>query len=234
MIATPESNATVRHSLSRRLLRVGLVVCAMLLGACSQPPLGPLEVVELDTPAGDFSGQAHLAATPSGTAVLSWLEPTTGEGMGLMYASLPTDSETWSEPRMLAEGEDWFINWADLPSVVPMTDTVWAAHWLVFQEDFEGYDIVVALSQDRGQSWGEPFALNTDGTSTEHGFVTLYPAGENIAAVWLDGRNMFVDGEFTYELALRVVRLGRRAADRYVRRRPRLRLLPARYRFYRR
>jgi hypothetical protein len=31
--------------------------------------------------------------------------------------------------------------------------------------------------------------------------VTLYPYGDNIAAVWLDGRTMFIDGEFAYETA---------------------------------
>ncbi len=195
----PEPSAIGCDLPVRRRPRLALTVVAALLGACSQPPLGPLEIVALDTPAGEFSGQAHLAASPEGAAVLSWLEPTTGEGMGLMYATLAADSQTWSAPRMLAEGEDWFINWADLPSVVPMTATTWAAHWLVFREDFEGYDIFVAISHDSGASWGEPFVLNTDGTSAEHGFVTLYPHGDDIAAVWLDGRNMVVDGQFVYE-----------------------------------
>ena len=64
-----------------------------------------------------------------------------------------------------------------------------------------GYGIVVSISGDAGATWGEPFVLNTDGTPTEHGFVTLFPLGEDIAVVWLDGRNMFVDGEFTYQSA---------------------------------
>ena len=178
-------------------LAAGLLAC--IAAGCSEAPLGPLTVTELATPAGDFSGQAHLAAAPDGAAVLSWLEPTTGDGMGLKYTVLPAGSDTWTPPRQLAEGENWFVNWADFPSIVPMSASVWAAHWLVYQEDFEGYDIVVAVSSDAGGTWGEPFLLNSDGTPTEHGFVTLFPLGEDIAAVWLDGRNMIVDGEFTYE-----------------------------------
>jgi hypothetical protein len=192
-------------------------VLTFFAGGCSEAPLGPLTVTELATPAGDFSGQAHLAAAPDGTAVLSWLEPTTGDGMGLKYTSLPPGSDTWTPAMQLAEGEDWFVNWADFPSVVPMSDSVWAAHWLVYREDYEGYDIFVAISEDAGRSWGEPFTLNTDGTPTEHGFVTLFPLDDDIGAVWLDGRNMIVDGEFMYAsptgemlgTSLRYARFGR-------------------------
>jgi len=117
----------------------------------------------------------------------------------LKYSTLAADSETWSEPNTLAESENWFINWADFPSVVPITDSLWVAHWLVYREDYDGYDIHMAISSDAGEHWGEPFLLNTDGTGAEHGFVTLFPLEGDIAAVWLDGRNMIVDGEFMYE-----------------------------------
>jgi len=178
-----------------------LALSAAFISGCGDAPLGPLSVTELATPAGDFSGQAHLSSTPGGTAVLSWLEPTSGDGMVLKFATLPRDGDRWSEPASIAEGEDWFINWADFPSVVPMSDSVWAAHWLVFGEDYEGYDIVVSISRDAGATWGQSFVLNTDGTPTEHGFVTLFPVGDDIGVVWLDGRNMFVDGEFSYRTA---------------------------------
>lgn len=209
-----------RHALGAAVLGV----LAMLAAGCGDAPLGPLTLTELATPAGDFSGQAHLAAAPDGTAVLSWLEPTTGDGMILKLTTLAPGSTTWSEPRSLAEGEDWFINWADFPSVVPIDESVWVAHWLVFREDYEGYDGVVAISSDAGATWGEPILLNTDGTPTEHGFVTLFPLDGDIGAVWLDGRNMFVGGEFAYTSAsgemlgtsLRFARFdasGRRLAD---------------------
>lgn len=171
----------------------------LLLAACSEAPLGPLSVTELDTPAGEFSGPAHLAAAPDGTVILNWLESTTGEAMALKYTTLAAESETWAEPKTLAESESWFINWADFPSIVPMSDSVWVAHWLAYREDYAGYDIQVAISHDGGGTWAEPFALNTDGTAAEHGFVTLFPLDGDIAAVWLDGRNMIVDGEYLYE-----------------------------------
>jgi hypothetical protein len=201
----------------RPLVRLALVLLASAAAGCGETPLGPLAVTVLPTPAGDFSGQAHLAAGNDGTAILSWLEPTTGEGMGLKYSMLAAGSDSWSSPMQLAEGENWFVNWADFPSIVPIGDGVWAAHWLVYQEDYDGYDIDVAISDDAGKTWGAPFLLNTDGTPTEHGFVTLFPLGDDIGAVWLDGRNMIVDGEFTYRspagdmlgTSLRFARFGR-------------------------
>lgn len=174
-------------------------VTLCLVSACSEAPLGPLSVTELETPAGEFSGPSHLATAPDGTVILNWLESSTVEAMALKYTTLAADGETWAEPKTLAESENWFINWADFPSVVPISDEVWAAHWLVYREDYDGYDIHMAISSDAGESWGEPFLLNTDGTGAEHGFVTLFPLDGDIAAVWLDGRNMIVDGEFMYE-----------------------------------
>jgi hypothetical protein len=213
------------------------VVATLLASACSEAPLGPLSVTELDTPAGEFSGPSHLAAAADGTVILNWLESTTVEAMALKYTTLAAGSDTWAEPRTLAESENWFINWADFPSVVPMSGSLWAAHWLVYREDYDGYDIHVAISNDAGESWGEPFLLNTDGTGAEHGFVTLFPLDDDIAAVWLDGRNMIVDGEFMYEsptgellgTSLRYARFdrdGERLTDASL---DDLRLLPARH-----
>lgn len=199
MTTSPRTRHPARPALQACLL----AAFAVLAGGCGEAPLGPLEVVELDTPAGDLSGQAHLAAGPGGTFALSWLEPTEelSDSMSLKYATLPSGSDQWSEPATLAESEEFFINWADFPSVVPISDSVWAAHWLMFREDYEGYDIIAAISRDAGRSWGEPFTLNTDATPTEHGFVTLFPVGDDIGAVWLDGRETYVDGEITYTSA---------------------------------
>ena len=185
---------------TRRLRDLPLAALAALLAtACSEAPLGPLSVTELETPAGEFSGPSHLAVAADGTVILNWLESTTGEAMALKYTTLAPGNDTWVAPKTLAESENWFINWADFPSVVPISGSLWAAHWLVYRDDYDGYDIHVAISADAGESWGEPFLLNTDGTGAEHGFVTLLPLDGDIAAVWLDGRNMIVDGEFMFE-----------------------------------
>lgn len=145
-------------------------------------------IESIPSPASPGSGQPHLAASPDGTVVLSWLAPA-GDGHALRYSRL--DGETWSKPREIARGEDWFVNWADFPSVVPITDEVWAAHWLAKSADATyAYDVMLSVSDDAGATWSAPFSPHTDGTPTEHGFVTLFPWQDAIGVVWLDGRNM--------------------------------------------
>jgi hypothetical protein len=91
----------------------------------------------------------------------------------------------------VARGEAWFVNWADFPSVVPIADRLWAAHWLARRpEGGYAYDVAMALSSDAGARWGATLSPHTDGTPTEHGFVTLFPWQGGVGAVWLDGRNM--------------------------------------------
>lgn len=101
---------------------------------------------------------------------------------------------TWSAPRTVVSRPDLFVNWADFPSVVPITDELWAAHWLARSGDATyAYDVMLSVSRDGGESWSSPFSAHADGTPTEHGFVTLFPWRDAIGVVWLDGRNMVGD-----------------------------------------
>jgi hypothetical protein len=145
----------------------------------------------MNVPAAPGSKSPNLAAGPDGTVVLSWLEPDDA-GHRLRYSIL--EGETWSAPRTVTHGEDLFVNWADFPSVVPISDSFWAAHWLVLQPaGGYAYDVRFAISPDRGVTWSEPVMPHNDGTATEHGFVTLYPQSSGIGLIWLDGRNMAND-----------------------------------------
>jgi len=152
---------------------------AMLtLSACSAPESGPAP----------GSAEPNLAPGPGGTVIMSWLEPH-GEATALRY-SLLSDGK-WSAPKTVASGDNWFVNWADFPSVVAINDALWAAHWLVKAADgtYE-YDVAVSISTDAGETWSEPIRPHTDGTLSEHGFVSLYPANGGVGALWLDGRSM--------------------------------------------
>ena len=93
-------------------------------------------------------------------------------------------------PRTIAEGTNWFVNWADFPSMTVLPDGSLAAHWLVRSgEGTYAYDVNVARSFDGGASWSKPLAPHRDGTQTEHGFVSLIPASDgSLGAAWLDGR----------------------------------------------
>lgn len=140
------------------------------------------------SPAGPGGMAPHLAVTSDGKAVLSWLEPE-GEAHTLKYATL--EGTAWSTPKSIAKDDGWFVNWADVPSVVPLSTRQWAAHWLVKRPGGTySYDIALARSADGGATWSSPLTPHTDNTPTEHGFVTLFPWSDSIGAVWLDGRNM--------------------------------------------
>lgn len=166
-------------------LMLGLLVTAHTLSACSEPPA----VTLIASPAGPGSAEPHLAHGPdANTLVLSWLEPE-GDGHALRYSVL-ADAQ-WGPARTVAQGANWFVNWADFPSVTPISHDVWAAHWLVKRAGGSyAYDVAVALSNDGGRSWEKSTTPHDDGTATEHGFVTLFPWQDGVGAIWLDGRNM--------------------------------------------
>ena len=172
-----------------RMLRPVLPVLALTLAACEgSPPQAWLgEVTPVAGPAAEGSRYPHLAGG-DGTTVLSWLQPAPQGGFALQHARWMDGR--WSEPATVATGEDWFINWADFPSVVPLDGQHWAAHWLQQTPgSVYSYDVRIAVSRDGGASWSEPMSPHDDGTPTEHGFVTLFAADGGTRAVWLDGRH---------------------------------------------
>ena len=151
---------------------------------------GFAQVRELPSPAGPGSGQPNLAVSRDGRVYLSWIERL-GEGkFSLRFAVKEGDG--WSAPRVIAEGSNWFVNWADFPSLIALPDGSLAAHWLVKSAPgtFD-YDVTISRSFDGGKTWGKPFVPHRDGAKAEHGFVSLFAAQDgNLAAVWLDGREM--------------------------------------------
>lgn len=144
--------------------------------------------VMIEVPAAAESMSPNLAVGPDGTVVLSWLE-LSGPDSALKFTQLSDDN--WIAARSIAHGDNWFVNWADFPSVVPVSPSLWVAHWLISQPaGGYAYDVLISLSTDAGRHWSEPVMPHRDGTATEHGFVTLYPNEAGVGLVWLDGRNM--------------------------------------------
>jgi hypothetical protein len=162
-----------------------LFICLFL-----SPLMAFAQVSELPSPAAPSSGQPNLAVSHDGRIHLSWIERT-GEGRFLLRFSTK-EGAGWTAPKTIAEGSNWFVNWADFPSMVALPDGTLAAHWLVKSEPGTfNYDVMIARSFDGGKTWGNPFVPHRDGVKTEHGFVSMFPAKDGaLAAVWLDGREM--------------------------------------------
>ncbi len=163
----------------------GFAVAACLLCAHA----ATAQVRELPAPAAPGSLGPALFAAADGRVFLSWIERRDGGRAALQYAV--RDGDGWSAPRLIAEGADWFVNWADFPSMIALPDGLLAAHWLVKNASTpHAYGIRVSFSTDGGQRWSEPLVPHRDGTATEHGFVSLFPDHDGqLAAAWLDGRD---------------------------------------------
>ncbi len=144
--------------------------------------------VDWSSPAGVRSVSPNLSSDLLGRPILSWIQ-LDGDHAALQYARWLDNR--WSQPVSVAGGDKWLVNRADFPSVVQLTESIWASHWLVMTDVAQfAYDVRISLSNDGGQSWGEPFSPHTDGTISEHGFVSFFVDGSDLGAVWLDGREM--------------------------------------------
>ena len=153
-------------------------------------PEQPLVIRYTESPATGDSREPDLTTTPDGRIILSWVEKLDGKRYALRAAV--RDQKGWSATRTVAEGENWFVNWADFPSVIGLNDGSLAAHWLVKSgKSTYAYDVNIAMSKDGGETWTKPLVPHLDKTQTEHGFVSLIPLRDGrLGAIWLDGRNM--------------------------------------------
>jgi len=170
-------------------------VAAAIAVLASAPPAGARTLAPalaapsaLPSPAVPGGSEPHLSRSRDGEVWMSWIEPREGGGHALRMAKLV--GQTWSTPSTAAEGDSFFVNWADRPSVVALGGGRLAAHWLRrFGPETESYGIRVAFSGDSGRTWSQPVCPHRDSTASEHGFVSLLPETDGVRALWLDGRN---------------------------------------------
>ncbi len=166
-------------------------VAAASVAACGPQPEAGTEsfaLRDVPFPGATGSAQARLAADRAGHPVLSWLEPA-GDDVALRYAIF--EAGAFGAPREVTRGGDLFVNWADLPSVQPITADVWVANWGKFAAGSAGaYHVATTVSGDGGRTWSAPVQLNDDSTETEHGFVEPFAWNDGIGAFWLDGRQL--------------------------------------------
>ena len=117
----------------------------------------------------------------------AWL---TREADQVVFAHATHDHGAWSAPRTIAAGRDLLVNWADVPSLLPLANGAFAAHWSRLQAgDSHASDIHVGVSAD-GSAWAAPQTPHRDSLPVAHDFVSLVadPAG-GFTCIWLDGRD---------------------------------------------
>jgi hypothetical protein len=175
------------------------VLSALLIAGCGRAPpakntaaasraaLGPIHA--LASPVAADGGEPRLSRDAAGSLVLSWLERVGDAGdFALKYARLAGDD--WTGTTVAAQGKDWVVSPADLPSVQALSERLWVADWRVTSPvSAAAYDVRAAVSADAGVTWSAPLLLNDDATASEHGFVSWFRDGDRAGAVWLDGRD---------------------------------------------
>ncbi|HNP64109.1 MAG TPA: sialidase family protein [Woeseiaceae bacterium] len=172
--------------MQHRYISIALVA-ALAAGACSDKPLPVfMDPVPASVPAGQPALGPRLVKGPRDTVILSWMEH--GDDPPRLLFSRYTNG-SWQPAIEAVADPQMFVNWADLPAVQPTGRDRLLAHWLSYAGDEPyAYQVLTSWSDDSGQSWSKPTSPHDDGTPTEHGFVSTYPAPAGTGMIWLDGR----------------------------------------------
>lgn len=153
-----------------RLAAVAVLFSLCTLSADQSGSWRP-NVESIVSPAGTASAQPQLSVSNRGV-LLSWIERS-GATATLKFAERTVNG--WTTPRNVASGTDWFVNWADVPSVMRLSNGTLAAHWLQKSgRDTYAYDVRLSYSTDDGKTWSRSFTPHHDGTKSEHGFASLF------------------------------------------------------------
>lgn len=130
---------------------------------------------------------------------MTWVE--TQDSLAILkYSKLEQD--TWTPAQTITQGTDWFVNWADFPSLGINGDMMLTN---VLQKSAEGtydYDVKLNLFSPKGIK-KENFLLHTDGVPAEHGFVSMQAYDGGYYVSWLDGRNTKNEDKNKNQMSLR-------------------------------
>ncbi|HEX8029277.1 MAG TPA: sialidase family protein [Vicinamibacterales bacterium] len=169
-----------------------LLLCGcLIIGVLTAPAWTQTPVTAIATPAAAASSQPQLTVSKRGV-LLSWIERA-GDLATLKFAERTATG--WTPAVTVASGRDWFVNWADVPSVLRLPSGTIVAHWLQKSAaSTYAYDVRLSYSTDDGKTWSKSFTPHHDGTPTEHGFASMFPLGDGLGLVWLDGRGTTPEG----------------------------------------
>lgn len=183
-----------------KMIKYVFAIFLLTIFSCQSPNDDKGHLEQIVSPAEAGTEEPNLFTDSHGDVYMSWIEKN-DEQAKLLFSKFK--DEAWSPAKLISEGDNWFVNWADFPSIVVNNDLM-AAHWL--QKRAKGtydYDIRMTMSHNEGDNWSESFVPHQDGVSAEHGFVSMIPyEDDKVFATWLDGRftkkeTIGVDGKST-------------------------------------
>lgn len=178
------------------LKTIGIITGCMLMTACKldkSPPVSTAivkgdSITFIPFAGGVDTSLPHLFAD-HGEMLLSWVKKIDDNTSQLNYSRL--NNHSWEQAAEIVAGNDWFVNWADFPAIVANRGNLLAHNLTKTAKETFSYDIELNLLPKGATQWKTQLPLHTDGTLSEHGFVTMQPYKEDSFFItWLDGRNM--------------------------------------------
>tara|TARA_B100001059_G_C17800441_1_gene565832 strand:+ start:677 stop:1894 length:1218 start_codon:yes stop_codon:yes gene_type:complete len=123
-----------------------------------------------------------------GSLSLSWISSNAEKEATLNFSQFKDGK--WIDPQTIANGSDWFVNWADFPSHAINGDLILTSYLKKSASETYTYDIFLSLQKISGGKIKKDFVLHDDGVVAEHGFVSIIPNNnKGFFITWLDGRN---------------------------------------------
>jgi hypothetical protein len=163
--------------------KVNLLFCILTLISCTTK-----EIFIEDIPLSYHNNNAQPnLVSYNGTLSLSWISSEQDNNASLYFSQLKNGK--WIEPQKIADGSDWFVNWADFPAHAINEDLILTSYLKKSDSGTYTYDVLLNLRKLTGEKIKEDFLLNTDGVKAEHGFVSIIPNKKGFFVTWLDGRN---------------------------------------------
>jgi len=162
-----------------------LIVFGFFSCNTEKPKVQTIQILE--SPTLGYSMQPFLFSTDN-DILMSWTQKINDSVHTLNYSTL--SGGDWTDPKVIEQGNDWFVNWADFPAIAVNKENI-LVHFLQKSDPATfAYDVQLKQSSNNGFTWNEKNKLHKDSTNTEHGFVTMLPYKENSFFItWLDGRN---------------------------------------------
>ncbi len=167
-------------------MKINLLLFILILFSCSSKndfrSIGGVEFAKRSSEPFLYSSGDNL--------IISWTENKYDTNY-LYTAEYLKDS--WDNKELITDGQDWFVNWADFPSISynEVSNVKLSHHLQKSSKSTFSYDINYHFFKEG--RWLDRNKLHNDETKTEHGFVSSFPYKDGFVATWLDGRNTNYD-----------------------------------------
>ena len=176
----------IKYYLPTLFILVTALGCKQKPKKTSEPKEVKVVIQEMDSPAQNSSSLPFLYSNKD-VMLLSWVETEADTISTLKYTELVDG--TWQEPKTIIQGSDWFVNWADYPMIAENNGNLWSHVLKKSTEGTYSYDVKMNSKPKGATEWKTNLDVHTDGTPTEHGFVSVEPYNDSFFVNWLDGRN---------------------------------------------